>query len=55
VLPAEGRGDAGDWPPEPGVLVFGLSRRSAASLGRSLGQNAIVGVGRRAVMLIPLA
>ncbi len=55
ALPAEGRGDAGDWPPEPGLLVFGLPSRSAAALGRRLRQNAILRVGRRAVLLVPLA
>ncbi len=55
ALPAEGRGDAGDWPPEPGLLVFGLPGRSAVALGRVLRQNAILRVDRRAVLLVPLA
>ncbi len=55
VLAGIGRGDAGDWPAEPSVLVFGLPRRCAASLGRRLRQNAILHVGRNKVMLIPLA
>lgn len=38
----EGRGAGGDWPPEPSILILGLSRRSAKVLGRSHGQNAIV-------------
>lgn len=54
VLPGVGRGDAGDWPPEPSFLVFGLPRKGAASLGRTLRQNAILRVHRRAVLLIPL-
>ena len=55
ALPAVGRGDAGDWPPEPSLLVFGLTGRSAAALGRALRQNAVLRVGRHAVVLIPLA
>jgi hypothetical protein len=55
LLPGAGRGDAGDWPEEPSVLVFGLPRREAAWLGRTLRQNAILYVGRKRVMLIPLA
>lgn len=55
VLPGLGRGDAGDWPPEPSLLVFGLPRRSGPALGRALRQNAVLCVDRHAVMLIPLA
>lgn len=55
AVPSVARGDAGDWPPEYGLLVFGLSRRSAAALGRAMRQNAILQVGRRAVELVPLA
>ncbi len=54
-VPSVARGDAGDWPPEPGLLVFGIPRRSAAALGRAMRQNAVVEVGRRAVVLVPLA
>ena len=46
VLPGEGRGDVGDWPPEPSFLVLGISEAEAAALGRRYGQAAIV-VGRR--------
>ena len=55
VLAGIGRGDAGDWLPEPGFLVFGLPRRCAASLGRTLRQNAILHVSHRVVMLVALA
>jgi hypothetical protein len=54
-LPAVARGEDGDWPAEPGLLVFGLNRRSAAALGRGLRQNAILQVFQRGVMMIPLA
>lgn len=54
-VPSVARGDAGDWPPESGLLVFGISRRSAAALGRALRQNAVLHAGRHAVVLVPLA
>jgi hypothetical protein len=55
AAPVVARGDGGDWPPEPGLLVFGLTRRAAAALGRQARQNAILHIGRRAVVLVPLA
>lgn len=54
-VPVVARGDDGGWPAERGVLVFGLSGRHAAALGRRLRQNAILAVGRRNVALRPLA
>ncbi len=54
LLAGVGRGDGGDWPAEPSLLVFGLTRRGAAALGRALRQNAVLHLGRRAVVLIPL-
>ena len=41
-LAGEGRGRIGDWPPEPSILAFGMSRARAASIGRRFRQNAIV-------------
>lgn len=41
-LPQEGRADAGDWPPEPGCLVLGLTREQALDLAERHGQNAVV-------------
>jgi len=38
----EGRDPQGEWPPEPSVLVLGMSRAEAMVLGRSYQQNAIV-------------
>lgn len=38
--------DDGQWAPEPSVLVLGMPRAEAETLGRELGQNAIL-VGRR--------
>src|ERR1700738_5004435 len=38
----EGRGRAGEWPPEPSVFAFGISRTEAAAIGRRYRQNAIV-------------
>lgn len=46
MLHGEGRGDLGDWPPEPSMLVLGISERTATELGRRYGQAVIV-VGRR--------
>jgi hypothetical protein len=37
-----GRGLAGDWPAERSVLAFGVSRFTAAAIGRRFRQNAIV-------------
>lgn len=55
ALPAVARADAGDWPAEPGLLVFGIGRRGAAALGRAWRQNAILQAGRRGVVLVALA
>ena len=38
--------DAGDWPPEPSLLVLGLPRAEALALAARYGQEAIV-AGRR--------
>jgi hypothetical protein len=38
----EGVGDDGDWPPEPSLLILGISRTAAIDLGRRFGQVAIV-------------
>jgi hypothetical protein len=53
-LTREGRGEIGEWPPESGMLVFGLSRAQAASIGRLFRQNAIVYVplGRPAELVM---
>jgi hypothetical protein len=45
-LSALGDGDDPCWPPEPSVLVLGMSERDAVRLARRFGQNAVV-VGRR--------
>lgn len=44
-LPAfegEGVGDDGRWPPEPSLLVVGITKEAALDLGRRFGQAAIV-------------
>jgi hypothetical protein len=53
-LEGEGRGEIGEWPPEPSVFAFGLSRAQAASIGRRFRQNAIVYVswGRPAELVM---
>lgn len=42
VLPGAGVGDGRGWPPEPSLLVLGISRARARRLGRQFDQNAIV-------------
>jgi hypothetical protein len=46
-LSGAGVGDDSAWPPEPSLLIVGISRPRACRLARLFGQNAIV-VGRRA-------
>jgi Protein of unknown function (DUF3293) len=50
----EGRGEIGDWPPEPSIFAFGMTRAQAASIGRRFRQNAIVYVpsGRPAELVM---
>jgi hypothetical protein len=38
----EGVGDDGAWPPEPSLLILGITCTAAAELGRRFGQNAIL-------------
>lgn len=42
ALEGEALADDGAWPPEPSLLVLGLSRDDAMALGRAFGQDAIV-------------
>jgi hypothetical protein len=53
-LAGEGRGQIGEWPPEPSVFAFGMSRAQAASIGRRFRQNAIlyVSLGRPAELVM---
>ena len=50
----EGRGRAGEWPPEPSIFVFEISRTEASAIGRRYRQNAIVYVplGRPAELVM---
>jgi hypothetical protein len=50
----EGRGATGEWPPEPSILAFGISRTEASAIGRRYRQNAIVYVplGRPAELVM---
>ena len=51
----EGRDPEDAWPPEASVLILGVSRAQAESLGHQFGQNAIVFVERgRAPELVVL-
>ncbi len=51
----EGRDPQGHWPPEPSLLIVGITRGEAEALGRALRQNAVVyaekGVAPELVML----
>jgi hypothetical protein len=42
----EGRGRTGEWPPEPSIFAFGISRTEASAIGRRFRQNAVVYVRR---------
>lgn len=42
VLPGEGVGRDGTWPPEPSLLVLGISLDRAKQLSRTYKQNAFV-------------
>ena len=50
----EGRGEIGEWAPEPSIFAFGMTRAQAASIGRRFRQNAIVYVpwGRPAELVM---
>lgn len=41
-FPCSGVGDDGQWPPEPSLLIPGITRDQAVDLGRRFGQRAIV-------------
>ena len=42
----EGQADDGDWPPEPSLLVLGISDADAVSIARAFEQYAIVSGSR---------
>jgi hypothetical protein len=44
--PGEGRDPEGAWPAEPSLLVVGIARAEAESLGRAFDQNAVLFVER---------
>jgi hypothetical protein len=46
IIEGEGRGRVGEWPPEPSILAFGISRAESSVIGRRFRQNAIVYVQR---------
>lgn len=46
TLLGEGCGDSGDWPPEPSVLILGITLEAARRIGTDFRQTAIL-VGRR--------
>jgi hypothetical protein len=53
-LEGEGRGRIGEWPSEPSILAFGISRTEASVVGRRFRQNAVVYVplGRPAELVM---
>lgn len=42
TLPAVGRDESGQWPPEKSLFILGISRPNAMDLGRQFAQNAIL-------------
>jgi hypothetical protein len=51
----EGRGRTSEWPPEPSIFAFGISRTEASAIGRRYRQNAVVYVsGGRPAELVML-
>lgn len=42
TLPGRGIGENGDWPPEESLLILGIPREVARTLGAGFGQNAII-------------
>lgn len=48
-LPAAGVDPNGEWPPEPGYLVFDLAHEQILALGRAWGQNATVHIDTDAI------
>lgn len=42
ALAGEGVADAGDWPPEPALLIAGIAAESAVDIARQWGQNALL-------------
>jgi len=42
----EGQADEGDWPPEPSLLVLGISEADAVAVAREFEQHAIVSGSR---------
>jgi hypothetical protein len=54
VFSGEGIGDEGEWPPEASLLILGMPRAEALSLGHAHAQRAVVWgvVGESALLLI---
>lgn len=52
LLTGRGQADAGDWPEEESVLVFGMNAADAVALGARYGQHAVVtgNIGECAVL-----
>lgn len=48
-LAAAGLDPDGQWPPEPGYLVFDLPHENVLTLARAYRQNAVVGIGHDAI------
>jgi hypothetical protein len=46
ILPGEGTGEIGDWPPEPSLFAVGISQADATYLARKYRQNAFVWITR---------
>ena len=53
-LPAEGLDPQGEWPPEKGVLVLGLSLEQAHEIGQEFRQNGVLWCDERAYVALVL-
>lgn len=46
IFPGEGKGEIGDWPPEPSLFALGITEADATRLARAYRQNAYVWIAR---------
>ena len=46
IFPGEGKGEAGDWPPEPSLFALGITEADATRLAQAYRQNAYVWIAQ---------
>jgi hypothetical protein len=46
ILPGDGRGQIGNWPPEPSLFALGIPQADATRLAKAYHQNAYVWITR---------